>query len=76
MTRPKVLLVDDTDATLPMMEDSLKLILVTGRGVPARRSGAKQVLSLPFYPELSSQTVAQVAAVVGRVAAKPTAVTR
>jgi hypothetical protein len=40
MTRPKVLLVDDTDATLPMMEDSLKLILVTGRGrsrTPERR---------------------------------------
>jgi dTDP-4-amino-4,6-dideoxygalactose transaminase len=43
---------------------------------PQAEAAAKQVLSLPLYPELSSDAVAQVAAAVGRAAAKPTAVTR
>lgn len=43
---------------------------------PQAEAAAKQVLSLPLYPELSSQAVAQVAAVVGKATAKATAVTR
>ncbi len=43
---------------------------------PHSEAAARQVLSLPLYPELSSQAVTQVAAAVGRAAPKPTAVTR
>ena len=44
---------------------------------PHAEAAAQQVLSLPLYPELSSQAVEQVAAAVNQVAAKtPTAVTR
>jgi len=48
-----------------------------GQGAfPLAEAAAKQVLSLPLYPELPSRAVAQVAAAVGRATAKPTAVTR
>ncbi|MGB8322095.1 MAG: DegT/DnrJ/EryC1/StrS family aminotransferase [Candidatus Acidiferrum sp.] len=43
---------------------------------PQAEAAAEQVLSLPLYPELSSQAVSQVAAVVGKATAKATAVTR
>jgi dTDP-4-amino-4,6-dideoxygalactose transaminase len=43
---------------------------------PHSEAAAKQVLSLPLYPELSSEAVAQVATAVGRAAAKPAAVAR
>jgi dTDP-4-amino-4,6-dideoxygalactose transaminase len=43
---------------------------------PHAETAAKQVLSLPLYPELSSQAVAQVAAAVRASAKAPTAATR
>ncbi|HXJ89983.1 MAG TPA: DegT/DnrJ/EryC1/StrS family aminotransferase [Candidatus Binatia bacterium] len=44
---------------------------------PQAEAAAREVLSLPLYPELSSQAVAQVAAAASRADAKtPTAVTR
>jgi len=43
---------------------------------PQAESAAREVLSLPLYPELSSQAVAQVAAAVRAAAKVPTAVTR
>jgi dTDP-4-amino-4,6-dideoxygalactose transaminase len=43
---------------------------------PHAETAAKQVLSLPLYPELSSQAVAQVAAAVKASAKAPTAATR
>jgi len=43
---------------------------------PHAETAAKQVLSLPLYPELSAQAVAQVAAAVKASAKAPTAATR
>ena len=48
-----------------------------GRGAfPQAEAAAEQVLSLPLYPELSSEAVAHVAAAVKATAKAPTAVTR